>query len=181
MARGLDRKVTNDITEERRLAALRSLDALDVLHPELRFDLMTLVAQRLFAVPMVSITLVDVDRQWRVSFCGPLERTAPRAGAVCPVVMWSSEVVVIPDLQADARFCDSPFVVGDAGLRFYAGFPLRAATGEPVGVFCLLDHHPRLLSRSDVDAFTDLGRWVQDELRAGVRDSALATAVLAQP
>lgn len=64
------------ITEERRQEALAALEILDTA-PEDRFDRITRLAQRFFEVPMVSVTLLDGERQWRKSHRG-LTTEAPR-------------------------------------------------------------------------------------------------------
>jgi GAF domain-containing protein len=155
-------------SEERRVRALHALDALDV-DVDPRFQLMVAVARQWFDVPMVSITLVDAHRQWRVAFCGPLDREGPVNGAVCPAVMFEQDIVVLPDLTRDPRFAESPYVTGGPRLRFYAGHPLRTADGEPIGAFCLMDSRPRGFSQADHEVLSGLGHWVQSELLSGVR------------
>jgi hypothetical protein len=49
--------------EAQRLASLQSLYILDTPSEE-RFERITRVVQRLFDIPIASITLVDVNRQW---------------------------------------------------------------------------------------------------------------------
>lgn len=158
----------NDIAERQRLAALRSMDLLDG-SVEARFELMAQAAARLLGIPLVSITIVDEHRQWRLALAGPLPREAPLTGAVCPEAMHASSLFVVPDLAADPRFANSPYVTGEAGLRFYAGWPLKAPGGEPIGAFCVMDTKPRRLSWADREIVCDLGRWVQEELLRGVR------------
>jgi GAF domain-containing protein len=156
------------ISEDRRLSALRELDVLDV-DVDLRFELMTMAARQLFDVPYACITLVDADRQYRVARSGPVEQEGPLEGAICPHAMWSDDLFVVPDTRQDPRFADSPYVLGEPHLRFYAGWPLTARRGEPIGSFCIMDVRPRRLSDADRGALADLGRWVQEELLAGVQ------------
>ncbi|WP_258934947.1 hypothetical protein [Nesterenkonia pannonica] len=57
------------IDEARRQAAL---DSLNVLYtpPDERVDRITRLAQEIFGVPMVSVNLIDRDRQWSKSSVG---------------------------------------------------------------------------------------------------------------
>lgn len=55
--------------EERRQQAVDSLHILDT-PPDERIDRVTRLAQELFQVPMVSVTLIDRERQWRKSEIG---------------------------------------------------------------------------------------------------------------
>lgn len=159
-------------SEVRRLEALGSLGVLDA-DVDQRFESMVLVAQHWFDLPMVSITLVDADRQWRVAFYGPLTRQTGLDGAICPVAMTADEVFVVPDASRDPRFAESPSVTGDPRIRFYAGSPLHAPGGEPIGSFCVMDTRPRCFSRADREALHDLGRWVENEIALGVRPGIL--------
>lgn len=154
--------------EGRRLEALRALDALDVEEPDARFSSMVLIAQHWFDLPMVSITLVDADRQWRVASYGPLARQTGLEGAICPVAMYAEDLFVVGDTAQDPRFAPAEDAVGPV-VRFYAGAPLHAPTGEAVGSFCVMGPRPRSFSRADRDVLEDLGRWVEIELGRGVR------------
>ncbi|WP_210479853.1 PP2C family protein-serine/threonine phosphatase [Naasia sp. SYSU D00948] len=162
--------------EIRRVEALHALEILDT-PPDERFDRLTRLAQQLFRVPMVSLTLVDSDRQWRKSMQGPLEREAPRHDSFCDATLVRNAPLVVPDAAADPVFEANPFVQGDPHLRFYAGHPLEAPTGEPIGTFCIMDTEPRALSDSETALLRDLSALVQAEL---VRDSELEQAAEVQ-
>ena len=162
-------------TEVARQRALTGLGVLDS-GPEARFDRITRLAQQLFGVPMVSITLLDRDRQWRKSQIG-LTREAPREKAFCDVTVRQDAALIVDDASGDHRFADNPFVVGDPHLRFYAGEPLHAPGGEAVGTLCVLDTVPRTLSAEQARVLRDLADWVQDELN---RDDELDRAAIAQ-
>ena len=155
-------------SEARRLAAVRTLDA-RALQADPRFEAITQVARHLLDVPMISITVVDADHQWRVAFQGPLQRLGPLAGAVCPTAMLAPSAFVVPDLRDDPRFADSPYVLDDPHLRFYAGWPLTAPGGEPVGAFCAMDVRPRSMGRQEQELLSDLASWVQQELLRELR------------
>ncbi len=160
------------ITEERRQEALAALEILDTA-PEDRFDRITRLAQRFFEVPMVSVTLLDGERQWRKSHRG-LTTEAPRESAFCDLTARQDAPLVIDDAAADDRFRDNPFVVGDPHLRFYAGEPLRAAGGEPVGTLCVLDTVPHSLNAEQLQLLRDLADWVQAELDRDAQSDGVA-------
>lgn len=162
-------------TETRRQRALTALGVVDS-EPEARFDRVTRLAQQLFDVPMVSITLIDGNRQWRKSHVG-MTTEAPREGAFCDVTARQDAALIVADAAGDERFRDNPFVVGDPHLRFYAGEPLHAAGGEPVGALCLLDTVPRELTVAQEKILRDLADWVEAEL---ARDDELDRAAIAQ-
>ncbi len=156
------------VSEVQRLRALWAMDILDV-EVDARITNIVQLAQQWFDLPMVSITVIDADRQWRVAFQGPLTRQGGIEGAICPVAMHANDVFVVTDTTRDPRFAESPYVTGEPRLRFYAGWPLRAPGGEPIGAFCVMDTRPRDFGPSDEDILTALGRWVEEELYRGVR------------
>lgn len=49
------------------------------------------------------------------------------------------EIVIIPDLQLDSRFCMHRYVKDGPQMRFYAGAPLRIADGTKIGAFAVFD------------------------------------------
>ncbi len=162
-------------TESRRQRALTGLGIVGTPREE-RFDRITRMAQVLFDVPMVSVTLLDGERQWRKSHVG-LTDVAPREGAFCDLTARQDAALIVDDAASDARFSDNPFVVGDPHLRFYAGEPLHAPGGEAVGTLCVLDTQPRTLTPAQARVLRDLADLVQAELD---RDEELDRASIAQ-
>jgi hypothetical protein len=160
------------VAEERRVAALHELRILDT-QPEQRFDRVTRLAQHIFAVPMVSVTLVDSDRYWLKSAQGPLPPGGSRNDLLCELTIRQNETLVIGDTTKDDRVSSNTYVVGDPRLRFYAGHPLFAPGGEPIGTLCIMDVRPRSLSEVERASLEDLAGWVQNEL---VRDQELESA-----
>src|SRR6202046_3054918 len=111
-------------TEESRIAALRLLNILDT-QPEERFDRLTRMARRLFSVPIAQGTLIDTDRQWFKSSAGVSNGETSRDVSFCAHAILDDEVMCIQDAIQDERFFDNPLVVGQPGIRFYAGCPLE--------------------------------------------------------
>lgn len=166
--------------EEKSQRAIEALGILDT-PPDARVDRVTKLAQELFDVPMVSVTLLDRDRQWRKSQIGLGGNEAPREGAFCDATVRGVGSMIVEDASTDAVFADNPFVVGDPHLRFYAGHPLAAPGGEQVGTLCILDTRPRTLDAKQRTLLRELAQWVQSELmREDEIDRAVAvqTAVL---
>ena len=74
--------VTTDFDDAARQRAIEELGILDTPRDE-RIDRVTRIAQEMFGVPMVSVTLLDRDRQWRKSEIGLGGGEAPREDAFC--------------------------------------------------------------------------------------------------
>lgn len=164
-----------------RQRAIEDLGILDSPRDE-RIDRVTRIAQEMFGVPMVSVTLLDRDRQWRKSEIGLGAREAPREDAFCDFTVREGRTVVIPDASEDDRWEHNPFVEGDPHLRFYAGHPLEARGGERIGTLCLLDTQPRVLDEREEDLLRELAGWVQSEiLRQNELDDAVALQSVLRP
>lgn len=93
-------------------------------NPELT-SIIKLVANH-FDIKMVSITLLDEDTQYIKSPLGlPKHCMTERDVSICNYTIHHGELLVVPDLSADARFANNPVVASDIGLRFYAGAPIK--------------------------------------------------------
>jgi predicted PurR-regulated permease PerM/GAF domain-containing protein len=138
--------------EEERLA---TLEELALVNPEREpvLDSVTAKMARVFEVPVAAITLVGRDRQYYKAHSGLPEELAgegeiPRELSVCTHVVAENAVVVVEDLKRDRRFTGNPMLVRHE-LRFYAGAPIRAANGMPLGALCVMDTMPRRFSRRE--------------------------------
>ena len=153
--------------EAERLTVLRSLKILDTL-PEERFDRLTRVAQRVFSVPIASISLIDENRMWFKSCQGLGDQSTrptqmPRDISFCGHAILGDDIFVIPDTLADERFCDNPLVLGEPMVRFYAGRPLWV-NGSRVGTLCLIDTNPRSFSKDEGNLLNDLACMAEQEM-----------------
>jgi PAS domain S-box-containing protein len=149
--------------EARRLQALDQYDLLDA-PPQEAFDRITRLATRLFDVPIAMVNVVDHDSQWCLATQGiSLTRTS-REVSFCTHTIQQSGVMVVEDARTDDRFADNPLVIGEPGIRFYAGAPLTAPNGYRLGTLCLIDTKPRSFSESDRASLRDLAGVVVDEL-----------------
>jgi predicted PurR-regulated permease PerM/GAF domain-containing protein len=153
--------------EEERLAALAALNLLDT-EAEPFFDRITTKLARVFEVPIALITFVDRDRQFFKSQTGlPPElakaRQTPRNVSACGHVVAKNQVIVIEDLARDRRFANNP-LFKEHGIRFYAGIPLLAPNGQPIGSLCLMDMKPRQLSGREKRLLQEYASEVMEEI-----------------
>ncbi|MFY9290732.1 MAG: PAS domain S-box protein [Methylorubrum rhodinum] len=140
MSRPPDAPVATGPAERR--AALARYGILDT-PPEQDFDDAVALAAQLCAAPTALVSLVTEDRQW---FKARLGFDASETGldrSVCSHTLGLTDVLVIPDLAADARTRANPLVTGAKGMRFYAGAPLITPEGVAIGALCVLDTAPR--------------------------------------
>jgi CheY-like chemotaxis protein len=141
--------------EETRLAALKSLNILDT-GQEPRFDRITRLAASVFDVPIALISLVDRDRQFVKSSCGVNAPDTSRDVSFCAHVVYSRNIMIVPDAARDPRFADNPTVKDEPHIRFYAGAPLILGDGSCVGTLCLIDTRVRSLDGPAIDLLKDL-------------------------
>ncbi|AYL96787.1 GAF domain-containing protein [Mucilaginibacter celer] len=110
--------------------------------------------------PVALVTLLDTDVQWFKAAIGTEITCTPREVAFCNHTIAQTEVLVVPDLQADERFCNNPMVTGPAAARFYAGAPLITKDGHAIGSLCVVDFKSNELSERQVKALKGLAKQV---------------------
>lgn len=142
-----------------RVAALQKYAILDT-EPEQAFEDLVLLAAYICGTPMAMISLVDENRQWFKSKIGLPVSETPRDVAFCNLAIQQSNLFVVEDARADARFRDNPLVRDDPGIRFYAGAPLINSDGYALGTLCVIDNQPRVLDGEQESALKALSRMV---------------------
>ncbi|WP_227999863.1 sensor domain-containing diguanylate cyclase [Mycolicibacterium sp. P1-5] len=149
--------------------------------PEQAYNDFAKLASAICGTPIALITLLDEQRQWFKANIGLGVSETPRSQAFCAhAIMDPDHVMTVEDAAADERFATNPLVTGDPGIRFYAGAPLVAPTGEALGTICVIDREPRTLTDTQREALEILSREiiVQLELRRSI--ATLEQAVLDQ-
>jgi anti-sigma regulatory factor (Ser/Thr protein kinase) len=149
--------------ERARLAALQRYRILDT-EPERAFDDLTTLASQICRTPIALITLLDADRQWFKARVGVTQRETERSVSFCTHAIKQPDLYVVPDAKQDVLFKENPFVVGEPGIRFYAGAPLMTPDGHALGTICVLDQVPRTLTAEETEAFDALRRQTQAQL-----------------
>ena len=150
--------------ERQRLAVLRNLGVLDTPVEE-SYERVVRLAARLFDVPIALVSLVDEHRQWFKARFGVEVQETSRDLAFCAhaIAAENDDMFVVTDAEADPRFADNPFVLGESGIRFYAGQPL-SVHGHRVGTLCVVDRRPRQLTDVERETLRDLASVVEDLL-----------------
>jgi hypothetical protein len=136
------------LNEAERLAALRPYQ---VRGTAPFFEEFIRVTAKLFGVPIAVISLVEADTVWFKAQTG-LEGSAhevPRSNSLCSVAILQQETTVYEEWQSSLCTLVNSDAVSQLGLAFYAGHPLRNATGEAIGALAIIDRQPRTFSEEE--------------------------------
>lgn len=149
--------------EAERLQALHKLLVLDT-PPNERFDRVVRFAAEELDVPIALVSLVDSHRQWFKSRLGLDATETARDISFCAHAINQSELFIVGDASKDERFFDNPLVTGSPHIRFYAGAPVCAPSGERVGTICVIDTRPRELGVVERAVMSALSQLVNEAL-----------------
>lgn len=145
--------------EKKRIESLQALELLDTL-PEADFDSLTKIASQICDTPIALISLVDKDRQWFKSKVGLEASETHRDFAFCSHAILQDDVFVVEDSSKDNRFFDNPLATGAPFVQFYAGAPLLAPDGLPIGTVCVIDSKARQLSKEQIFSLKSLSQQI---------------------
>ena len=157
----------NALDAASRLEALRSTRALDTPAEE-TFDRLTRLAARLLRAPVALVSLVDADRQFFKSCVGLPEpwrsaRQTPLSHSFCQHAVTSGQPLIIGDARQHPLVRDN-LAIADLGVVAYAGIPLRSASGEVLGSFCVIDTSPREWTGEELETLHALAASAAAEL-----------------
>jgi two-component sensor histidine kinase/PAS domain-containing protein len=154
----LEKALTDD---DIRLAVLDDYQIVNTAD-ETQFDDIVFLASTICETPVALISLVERDRQWFKARVGFEACETPIEQSVCRHALASTDLLVIPDLTADARTRHNTLVSEGPMIRFYAGAPLVTPQGVIIGTLCVIDQvaRPAGLSETQEHALTALARQV---------------------
>lgn len=145
---------------------LSTVSALQVLDETVAasLDRITQLAAHALHMPVAFVSILGVERQRLVSRVGLDIASTDIRFAICSHAISRQTPLVIADLTKDERFAEHPFVTGGPQLRSYAGAPLVARNGVPIGAVCVMDHVPRELDAQERQHLATLADTVMAHL-----------------
>jgi len=149
--------------EEERIARLLGYDILEGTDDPI-LDHITKLAAEITGSSISLITLIDDNKQWIRSRYGTELRETSREESFCSYTILEakdSELIVNNTLE-DKRFINNKYVTGEPHIRFYAGIPLDAGDGFPIGSLCVIDQKPGFLSQEKIKALHSLAAIAMD-------------------
>jgi len=158
-----------NLADPERLAALKRLKIMDT-PPEESLDRLTRVAAKVVGAPVALLTLVDSHRQFFKSAYGLPKifeetRQTPVTYSFCQHVVLDQKPMIVSDARLDPRLKENP-AIEMLGVLAYAGMPVFAPSGEPLGSFCVMDTHVREWEPEQMAILKDLAASVMAELDA---------------
>jgi phosphoserine phosphatase RsbU/P len=169
----------SEILNPGRLAAVARTRLLDT-DPEEPFDRLARLAAALLDAPFAFVTIVDERRTfWKsrigLDALGVLAREQPNEESFCQYVIATGEQLIVGDAVRDPRTRQNPSVLARS-VGAWAGFPIRAPTGEILGSFCVVDVRAREWSEQDIHVLQTLASAATSEiaLRAALMDERAA-------
>ncbi len=161
--------------ETRRLQILQSYQLVDTA-PEPAFDDIVKIAALICGTPIALVTLVAEDRQWFKARVGMESSQTPRDQSFCAhAIRNPSRIMEVQDASQDPRFMHNPLVVGEPGIRFYAGAPLLSPSGVAMGTVCVIDRVARELTPAMAQGLQALARQAGELLALRRANSDLET------
>ena len=139
------------------------------------------LAALVLGTPQASVVVKDQRLSAGRTDPGPARAAARPSTAgqsLCQYVIDSAAELVIGDARTDPRAAACR-QAGAAGVRSWAGFPVRSPDGHVAGVLCVADHQPRQWGADDLDALRTLALIATGEvalqfaLRRGEESAAL--------
>lgn len=139
----------HDLHELLSLEAVRRHHILDIPQDGC-FDAPAELVRRFLGCKAAVVSILDRDGVFLMAHPGlSVDRVGAEPG-LCASAVMQDEPWIVEDAMIDPRTFANPLVAGEAGLRFYAGIPVRTADGHNVGVLAALDFQPRRLSDEEL-------------------------------
>jgi GAF domain-containing protein len=132
--------------------------------PDMALDRVTSLAARLFSAPIAMVSVLDNDRVWLKSHFGAEVDHILRQVDLSTPGPLPQETVVIEDALQNETARQSKLVSGEAGLRFFAGVPLRSGGGEVIGTLSVFDTKPHAVTEIEMANLEDLAALVMVQL-----------------
>ena len=137
--------------EVQRLQALARRRILDT-PPESEYTDIARLAAAVLDAPIALIGFIDSRRVWFKAAVGFAMDEVARDVALYSATLHSDDVFVVADAAADVRFADSPLVMGEPRIRFYASAPLITPDGFRMGALSVADRVGRQPSPAQCEA-----------------------------
>lgn len=131
-----------------------------------RLDGIVGTAKRTLGTEIAMFTVLDDVREWPLASTTGTTFDIPIEQSACIHTIQTPDGMVVLNAVEDERFATNALVIGPAGLRYYAGYPVEAPDGTRIGALCVFGRLPREQADgdADLDVLRELALLVQREL-----------------
>jgi PAS domain S-box-containing protein len=136
------------------------------------FGRIVAIASRVLDATVATVSFIDAGQRCHRAVVGCDRDDADHVYPFCQMTMKHGDILVVPDITKDSRFSGASFVPGRRKIRFYAGIPILAPDGAPLGAINILGYAPRPgLTEEDCETFRDLADLATTQLGRRVQPS----------
>ncbi len=129
--------------EELRLKALEYFDILNEL-PDRYFTNLAHIIALAFNAEIALISLVgEHDVYFKGNYGMKGVKKMDRGTSLCSLAILDPDPTVFSDALKEPCLLSNPLVIGEFGLRFYAGAPVVTREGFSLGTVCIVGKEPR--------------------------------------
>lgn len=164
--------------EAKRLKALQEYPELTNEASDPYLDKIVSFAAKVCEVPIAAISVLDEQRQLFKAIYGLDIQGTERSIAFCNYTIQQDKLFEVNDAKADRRFRRNPLVEFEPHIRFYAGVPLVASSGDKLGTLCVIDREPKELSGIQRDLLKTLSSSVMEYIGHNRERSRLEMKVI---
>ena len=134
------------------VSALNSFAILKSL-PEKELNDLVELATRVYTTPMVTISFLDEKNQWdKSSFGYTFGGVTTEKSIFDAFVLENQNVLEVSELQQDERFKIHDSVSDEPTIQSLTAVPIRNLDGNVLGTLCVMDDHPRLLDKMQIES-----------------------------
>jgi hypothetical protein len=121
-------------------------------------------AKLMYRADRAALNIVDRDVVWTRATAEGDVWSLERSLAFCSIGVQSDELLLINDTWQDPRTQGNPMTQGAAGVRFYAGCPVRTWDGYRVGMVCVAGRTPQSFRPRELDGLRDIADRIEQSL-----------------
>jgi signal transduction histidine kinase len=152
------------LNDEERLRKLYKYEILDT-PADKTFDKIAILAAQIFDTQSAFVSFVDQDRVFFKAKVGTIAGLPELPEAtIATLAVLSADTTVFTDIHQEPKLKDTPLVVPDNVVRFYAGAPIKTLDGYLLGTVSVVDAVPRVATEKQLEMLKNLSEIIIDEL-----------------
>ncbi len=154
--------------EELRIKALEYFDILNDL-PDRYFSNLAQIIAHTFNSGIALISFVGAEEVYFKGNHGmDGVNKEDRGTSLCSLAILDPDPTIFKDATNEACLLSNPLVIGEFGLRFYAGAPIKTSEGFGIGTVCIIGKEPREFTNLEKDLLILFAKNVMIEIESRI-------------